>query len=57
VITQDSETKEFIGAIDNAPDYIPFKGNTMSELEKNFHEAVDNYIIECERVGKKLDII
>lgn len=56
VITQDLDTGEFSGTIDNIHDYVFFKGSDMHELEQNFHIAVDNYIAECERVGKKIEL-
>lgn len=56
IITQDAETGIFSGTVDNIPDYVYFEGKSMKELEDNFQKAVDNYITNCERVGKEINV-
>lgn len=36
-------------------DLITYEGVTVSELEKAFQEAVDNYLAHCKEVGKEPD--
>ena len=32
---------------------ISYEGNSIDELKADFAEAIDDYLIECEAVGKK----
>ncbi len=32
---------------------VTFKASTAAELKKNFHAAVDKYLADCKRSGKK----
>lgn len=57
IVSKDEETGIISGTIDNIPDYVPFHGKTMFELEQSFQSSVDKYIEECERVGKEIKLI
>lgn len=47
-----SETKTLRGKIDGINDYVDFETANIAEIEKEFHDAVDDYIAFCEEVGK-----
>jgi predicted HicB family RNase H-like nuclease len=42
----------FVGHIAGINDVIGFHGDSVSELHQAFEEAVDDYILTCEKVGK-----
>ncbi len=40
----DSDDETFYGKIEGINDLVTFEGNTVQELKKAFHEAVDDYL-------------
>ena len=46
------EDECFFGQIIDIPDLVLFEGDSISALKKSFHEMVDDYIIQCEKLGK-----
>lgn len=48
----DSVDKVLHGKILNIKDLVNFESESASEIEKEFHNAVDDYLIFCEEVGK-----
>ncbi len=50
-----SETKTLRGKIDGISDYVDFETDNISDIENEFHSAVDDYIAFCEEVGKEPD--
>lgn len=42
----------FRGIIEGINDYIDFQTNNITEVEKEFHNAVDDYLTFCSEVGK-----
>ncbi|MCQ2555258.1 MAG: type II toxin-antitoxin system HicB family antitoxin [Clostridia bacterium] len=48
----DSETMSLYGKIEGINDYVDFVCKDMSCVEKEFHEAVDDYLDFCQEVGK-----
>ena len=48
----DAEDEIFTGRIAGIPDVIGFHAETVEELKLAFHEAVDDYVAACEKVGK-----
>lgn len=42
----------FIGRIHGIRDIITFEGESVKELEADFHNAVDGYLKHCEKIGK-----
>jgi predicted HicB family RNase H-like nuclease len=45
----------FFGTIIGISDLVTFEGESVSEIEKAFHEAVDDYLDMCMRYGKEPD--
>ena len=52
-IEYSSEDDIFFGSIIGIDDSISFEGNSISELKKAFHEAVDDYLDMCRKMGKE----
>ena len=46
----DPEDHIFIGHIIGIRDVVGFHGKSVSELERSFHEAVDDYLDACEKL-------
>ena len=42
----------FYGKVLGIDDLINFEGGSVKELKKAFHEAIDDYISTCARLGK-----
>lgn len=42
----------FVGRIAGIRDVVGFHGASVSELREAFHDAVDDYLATCEKVGK-----
>lgn len=51
----DAEDRIFVGHIIGIRDIVGFHGETVNELEIAFHEAVDDYLAACEKLGQKPD--
>ena len=49
------EDEVFYGRIAFIRDLISYEGDTVKQLKKAFHEAVDDYLALCEQQGKKPD--
>ena len=45
--------KVLFGKILFIDDLISYEGETLGELESNFKEAVDDYLLTCAELGKK----
>ena len=41
------------GAIEGINDYVDFQTSNIADVEKEFHCAVDDYLIFCSEVGKE----
>jgi predicted HicB family RNase H-like nuclease len=48
----DEEDEIFTGRIVGIIDVVGFHGQSVAELRNAFHEAVDDYIETCAKVGK-----
>lgn len=48
----DAEDDLLIGHIAVANDVVGFHADTVEGLEAVFHEAVDDYLATCEKIGK-----
>lgn len=48
----DAEDRIFFGRVASIEDGVGFHGETVDELVAAFHEAVDDYVEACGRVGK-----
>ena len=51
-IEYDEEDRIFVGHLAGIKDIVGFHGITVNELEKAFHESVDNYIAISEETGR-----
>jgi predicted HicB family RNase H-like nuclease len=49
----DAEDHIFVGHIIGIRDIVSFHGETVSELENSFQEAVDGHLSACEALGKR----
>ena len=47
-----SEDEVFYGKIIGINDLVSFEGTTVNELKEAFQEAVDDYLITCQELGK-----
>ncbi len=48
----DAEDRLFIGHLAGVRDIVGFHGSSVAELESAFHEAVDDYLAACEKLGQ-----
>lgn len=51
-VSYSAEDKMLHGRIMGIRDMVSFGGTTVRQLEKNFHDAVDEYLAFCEETGK-----
>jgi len=51
----DSEDLCIRGKIEGINDLITFESESTTEIEQEFHDAVDDYLIFCEEAGKEPD--
>ena len=51
----DAESFTLRGRIEGITDFVDFECNSTSEIEKEFHDAVDSYLEFCKEVGKEPD--
>ncbi|MDA3790597.1 MAG: type II toxin-antitoxin system HicB family antitoxin [Desulfobacula sp.] len=49
----DPEDHIFVGQIIGIRDVVGLHGEYVSELEKAFEEAVDNYLVACKELGQE----
>lgn len=48
-----TDDKVFHGKIEGITDLVTFEGKSVDELEKAFHEAVNDYVTLCKEAGKE----
>ena len=48
-----AEDEVFYGKIEAINDLIMFEGKSVRELNKAFHEAVDDYLESCKKLGRE----
>jgi predicted HicB family RNase H-like nuclease len=51
----DDSVNVFHGRVVNIRDVVTFEGTTVEELQREFHEAVDDYLEFCASRGEKPD--
>jgi predicted HicB family RNase H-like nuclease len=51
----DADDRIFFGRIAGIDDGVGFHADTVDGLIEAFHEAVDDYLAACEKIGKKPD--
>ena len=49
----DEEDRLFVGKVINTRDVIVFDGLSVAELEQSFQAAIDEYLADCEELGKE----
>jgi predicted HicB family RNase H-like nuclease len=49
----DAEDEIFVGHIAGIADIVGFHADTVPDLKAAFHEAVDDYLETCARIGKQ----
>ena len=54
-IEYDAEDQVLHGKIEGISDLILFEAESAKDIEREFHEAVDDYLEFCKSVGKKPD--
>ena len=55
LIEFDGEDELFFGKLAGIRDGVSFHGDSVAELKAAFHEAVDDYIAYCAKLGKSPD--
>ena len=48
----DAEDRLFVGHLAGVRDIVGFHGSSVAELETAFHEAVDDYLAACKKLGQ-----
>jgi predicted HicB family RNase H-like nuclease len=48
----DDNARTFFGTVINANVLVSFRGKTVNELEKSFHDVVNTYLDDCKEEGK-----
>ena len=48
----DPDDRTFVGHLAGIRDVVGFHGTSVDELEAAFHEAVDDYLASCEKLGQ-----
>ena len=51
----DAEDRIFVGHVAGIRDIVGFHGESVAELEAAFHEAVDDYLAACKKLGQTPD--
>ena len=49
----DAEDRLFVGHLAGVRDIVGFHGASVAELEAAFHEAVDDYLAACKKLGQE----
>lgn len=52
VVEFDDEDRLFVGRVINTKDIIVFDGLSVDELEQSFYAVIDEYLADCESLGK-----
>ena len=55
IIEFDDEDRLFVGRVINTRDVIAFDGSSVDELEQSFHAVIDEYLKDCQALGKTPD--
>ena len=53
IVEFDYQDSVLRGKIEGIADYVDFECEDAKDVEKEFHNAVDEYLIFCEEVGKE----
>lgn len=52
----DEDAAVYYGEVVNTRDMITFKGESLAELTKAFHDSVDDYLAFCAERGEESDV-
>lgn len=52
-VEYDADDRIFVGHLAGIRDIVGFHGATVDELEAAFHEAVEDYVAACRKLGQK----
>lgn len=52
-IEYDPDDRIFVGHLAGIRDVVGFHGSTVDELERAFHESVDDYVAACKKLRQK----
>lgn len=52
-VNYDDDDAIFYGKLEFINDSVLFEGSTVEELKSMFHQAVDEYLETCQRMGKE----
>lgn len=55
IVEFDHEDRLFTGRVINTRDVIAFDGASVDELEQSFHQAIDEYLEDCQALSKAPD--
>jgi predicted HicB family RNase H-like nuclease len=50
-VDYDDDAETFFGIVVNANVLVSFRGRTVKELKKSFHDVVDSYLEDCKAEG------
>ena len=53
IIEFDEDDRLFVGRVINTRDVIAFDGLSVEELEQSFHAVIDEYLADCQALGKE----
>jgi predicted HicB family RNase H-like nuclease len=48
-----NEDKVFFGKLEGVSDLVSFEADNVRDLEENFKEAVEDYLLTCKELGKE----
>lgn len=52
-VSYSEEDRVLVGEVFGINDALSFHGKSIKELEKSFHNCIDEYLEMCENIGKK----
>lgn len=55
VVEFDAGDMIFAGKVFGIVDSLNFHGSSVTEIEEMFHQSIDNYLEQCEKMGKEPD--
>ncbi len=55
VVEFSSEDECFVGRVVGINDIIDFEGESVAELQQDFHNGIDSYLKTCAKLGKTPD--
>ena len=54
-IKYSDEDRMFVGEVFGIHDFLGFHGSSIYELEKMFHQSIDNYLAMCREMNRNPD--